>query len=350
MEIVKTEVRLPSIGHYQDNRLAFILDNVLTEKECLNLIKMTEDHGYEDVKEVWRRDDVRSVPSPSKEFSRTLDVRKSQRCIIDRGDMAGLIWNRIKEYIPETWNNKGVVGLNERLRFLKYSSGQYFKSHKDGSYKRPDGSEQSFITIQLYLNEGMEGGNTTFISRSGDHNNVGVVPKIGRVLVFQQDILHEGSLLVKGIKYTMRTDVMYTTRSVTTKKQDVVAAPVTPSPVPNIIPGLNFPTSSSSKKKKKKKSGNQSQITSNGVSDLATQMSSTSITEKPNGGQQPEATDSIKRLRNLKKKLRDIEALEAKLKSGAIDKPEPEQLTKVAKKPDVMKEIVALEKQSHSNS
>jgi len=243
--------------------------NVLTEKECLNLIKITEDHGYEDVNEVWRRD----------------DVRKSQRCIIDRVDMAELIWNRIKEYIPEIWNNKGVVGLNERLRFLKYSSGQYFKSHKDGSYKRPDGSEQSFITIHLYLNEGMEGGNTTFISRSGDHNNVGVVPKIGRVLVFQHDILHEGSLLVKGTKYTMRTDVMYTTRSVTTRKQDMEEAPVTPSPVPNIIPGLYIPPSSSSKKKKKKK-------------------------------------------------------------SGAIDKPEPEQLDKVAKKPDVMKEI--FEKQSQS--
>ena len=88
-----------------------------------------------------------------------------------------------------------------------------------------DGSEESFITIQLYLNEGFEGGNTTFISSSSKADNVGVVPRyimilfhckiftpvprIGRVLVFQHDILHEGSILVQGTKYTMRTDVMY---------------------------------------------------------------------------------------------------------------------------------------------
>jgi len=192
MEVVKTNIKLPSLGNNQDTRLAFILDNVLTEDECLDLIKTTEDQGYEDVVENWRRN----------------DVRDSQRCIIDSVEKAGWLWSHIKEYIPETWKEKKVAGLNERLRFLKYSSGQYFKLHKDGSYRRPDGSEQSFITIQLYLNEGFEGGNTTFLSRSGGQD-VGVVPRTGRVLVFQHDILHEGSLLVQGTKYTMRTDIMY---------------------------------------------------------------------------------------------------------------------------------------------
>ena len=50
---------------------------------------------------------------------------------------------------------------------------------------------------------------------------VAVVPRAGRVLVFQHDILHEGSLLRclsptldpcrSGTKYAMRTDVMYST-------------------------------------------------------------------------------------------------------------------------------------------
>ena len=85
-------------------------------------------------------------------------------------------------------------------------------------------------------------------------------------------------------------------------------------------------------------------------------MSTTSITDKSSAGQassqagqqtgqQPTATDPAKKLRNLKKKLRDIEALEAKLSSGEIKNPEPEQLEKVARKQDVMKDIAALEKQ-----
>lgn len=96
------------------------------------------------------------------------------------------------------------------------------------------------------------------------------------------------------------------------------------------------------------------QATSNGVSELSSQLSAASITDKTRtssgggGGQQPVATDPAKKLRNLKKKLRDIEALEAKLSSGEIESPEPEQLEKVARKPDVMKDINALEKQIQS--
>lgn len=150
---------------------------------------------------------------------------------------------------------------------------------------------------------------------------------------------------------------------------------VLPSPV-HTIPGLNtaaspIPITPASKNKKKKKSSNQSQVriytryekneyhclslqvTSNGVSELSSAMSAASITEKSRtssggGGQQPVATDPAKKLRNLKKKLRDIEALEAKLSSGEIEKPEPEQLEKVARKTEVTKEINALEKQVQS--
>jgi len=196
MDVVRTEVNLPQ----GQGRLAFILDNILTEAECRDLIRRTEDQGYEPA--------LLNVGPGRQEL--VTDVRKSERCIIDSVETASWIWERIRENIPDVWKNYfKVVGLNERLRFLKYGPGEYFAPHFDGRYRRPDGSEESFITIQLYLNEGFEGGNTTFISSSSKADNVGVVPRIGRVLVFQHDILHEGSLLVQGTKYTMRTDVMY---------------------------------------------------------------------------------------------------------------------------------------------
>ena len=117
--------------------------------------------------------------------------------------------DEITNCIPDAWNVHPFVDLNDRLRFLKYSPGEYFKPHMDGTYQRPDGSERSYITIQLYMNEGFEGGNTTFLSNKKSNLDVGIVPKPGRILVFQHDILHEGSLLKKGTKYTMRTDIMY---------------------------------------------------------------------------------------------------------------------------------------------
>ena len=56
-------------------------------------------------------------------------------------------------------------------------------------------------------------------------------------------------------------------------------------------------------------------------------------------------TDPAKKLRNLRKKLRDIEALEKKLDEGIISNPEPEQLEKVARKIQVEFEIDELERQ-----
>ena len=37
-----------------------------------------------------------------------------------------------------------------------------------------------------------------------------VVPEPGKVLIFQHNVFHEGSLLISGCKYAMRTDIMYT--------------------------------------------------------------------------------------------------------------------------------------------
>lgn len=37
-------------------------------------------------------------------------------------------------------------------------------------------------------------------------------------MVFQHDILHEGSLLIKGRKYAIRTDVMYSSETRKKKK------------------------------------------------------------------------------------------------------------------------------------
>lgn len=58
-----------------------------------------------------------------------------------------------------------------------------------------------------------------------------------------------------------------------------------------------------------------------------------------------EATDPAKKLKNLRKRLREVEALEEKVKSGTIAKPEPEQLAKINRKNDLLVQIRELEKQ-----
>jgi hypothetical protein len=88
--------------------------------------------------------------------------------------------------------------------------------------------QKTLFTLHLYLNEAgptnqLKGGATTFFSTfwhswsdSDDDNNSGKVgkmnvePKAGRVLVFQHEgLIHSGQDVTGGVKYTMRTDIMY---------------------------------------------------------------------------------------------------------------------------------------------
>ena len=60
------------------------------------------------------------------------------------------------------------------------------------------------LTFMVYLNEGFAGGATRFL----DHG-VEVEPRTGRALLFQHALLHEGVTVGEGVKYVLRTDVMY---------------------------------------------------------------------------------------------------------------------------------------------
>ena len=137
--------------------------------------------------------------------------RDSDRVIIDDSGKAAELFQRVGEFLPKTMMGCPIVGINERLRFLRYDKGQKFSPHCDGEYERPDGSEMSFLTIQLYLNGGpgeLAGGETSFLS---DDMQVQyrLEPRAGLVLVFDHDMLHEGSPVLSGRKYCIRSDVMY---------------------------------------------------------------------------------------------------------------------------------------------
>jgi prolyl 4-hydroxylase len=64
--------------------------------------------------------------------------------------------------------------------------------------------ERSLLTLMVYLNEGFEGGATAF------HDfGVAVRPRTGMALLFQHRLLHEGCEVSAGVKYVLRSDVMY---------------------------------------------------------------------------------------------------------------------------------------------
>ena len=60
----------------------------------------------------------------------------------------------------------------------------------------------SRVTLQIYLHDlpVADGGATTFLFHRG-HPAIPFQPRAGSVLLFTQDLLHEGSLLKNGLKY-----------------------------------------------------------------------------------------------------------------------------------------------------
>lgn len=129
------------------------------------------------------------------------------------------------------------------------------------------------------------------------------------------------------------------------------------------IPGLYIQEDKVKKEKKKSKTQSTTTTTTQGtvhcghictcviiltlfhtltaVENVTKTLSQTKITESPTAAQQQQ--EPAKRLKSLKKRLREIEALEQKIHAGDIKNPEKEQLDKVARKKEVIKEIRMLE-------
>ena len=182
---------------------ATMLHNVLSPKECLELIDLLNVKGFTPaLLNIGRgRQQLRS------------EVRDGLRSIVDSPELSAYLCEVIAPHLPRTtssWQGEAhLEGLNERCRFLVYKPGHYFAPHCDGQYTRPNG-DCSRITVQLYLHDVPveAGGATNFISRRGE--KMPVQPRCGSALIFSQDLLHEGALVAEGYKYTMRTEAMYT--------------------------------------------------------------------------------------------------------------------------------------------
>lgn len=130
--------------------------------------------------------------------------RDQDRVIRDEPDIARDLFRRLRPHVPERMGPLRLVGLNERLRFYRYSPGQQFPPHTDHWYW-PSATQVTLHTVLVYFNDDFEGGETRFI----EHVEDVVVPRPGLVAIFQHKLRHEGCPVRTGTKYAMRTDVIY---------------------------------------------------------------------------------------------------------------------------------------------
>jgi len=147
-------------------RYVLVLHGVLNREECTDLIALSEQREYE----------VALVNTGGGRQRSMVEIRNNDRAIVDSHRIAMQIWRRIAAVLPpeteaqlhhRTTPNKdrvaqpseagtsvvtesstswAAVGLNERLRFLRYDPGTFFAAHHDGSYIRDDPAHPQYGT------------------------------------------------------------------------------------------------------------------------------------------------------------------------------------------------------------
>jgi predicted 2-oxoglutarate/Fe(II)-dependent dioxygenase YbiX len=172
--------------------LWWTVDGVLSPGECADLVARIDAMGP-------------TLAPVSRAEGAVVDpgVRNNTRVMFDDLAYAGLLFERVRAHVPPEMKGMRVVGANERLRCYRYAPGQRFAPHYDGAFLRSD-VERSLLTLIVYLNEGFAGGETGLL----DLDRV-VTPRTGMALLFQHAILHEGAAVTAGVKYAVRSDVMY---------------------------------------------------------------------------------------------------------------------------------------------
>nr|WP_228129317.1 2OG-Fe(II) oxygenase [Acinetobacter tjernbergiae] len=188
---------------HQHSPLIFTVDKVFSHAECLSFIELSHQYDYETA-DIFVNS-TRQIRS---------NVRNNKRVIYDDLQLAETLFSKLKYFLPEQLNGWTLSRLNERFRFYRYENGETFKPHWDGIYEVNDW-HSSQLTLLIYLSEDFTGGETIFYRDSGmlkpckETQITNIKPKLGQILVFEHQQLHEGAPVLSGQKYVLRTDVMY---------------------------------------------------------------------------------------------------------------------------------------------
>ena len=174
----------------------FEISSILTKPECRAVIEMAEHTGFE---------------LTDQRETRYAARRRNGRIAVDAPELATRLWSRCRSFFGEK-----AVGLSPNFRFYKYERGDSFGMHVDDSVDHGN-SSRSMYTLLIYLNASPDvfGGATVFYKGSTPAKAKEVLrfePKEGSALAHihgPRCMLHEGSAVENGVKYLMRTDVVY---------------------------------------------------------------------------------------------------------------------------------------------
>ena len=215
---------------------ALVLHDFLTLEECNRLIELMESRNREPE---FDGDVVMQAANPKAEY------RNNLRILVKGKSVADILFQRLlpvldainqREILCTRENSDsfltggmGMKGLwkmhslNDLFRLCKYDTLGHFGPHYDGDYVEDPCLKRSLKTFMVYLNDDYQGGETSFSDDHDIHLDTArgiycspedevytqLKARRGDLLIFDHKILHEGKQVTEGVKYIMRSDVMY---------------------------------------------------------------------------------------------------------------------------------------------
>ncbi len=196
---LKTQNILPD-----SDLICFIVPSLFSKAECKKFLNNNIRNSFQEA--------ITNYPT---------HYRNNERTVINDNDLSSYLFKQVKPFLPKTLEiNSSIESengiwhlkkLNNRLRFCKYSSNQYFKRHLDGIHYE-DYLTQSKLTFMIYLNDATEfkGGKTLFFENKNTNKVwASYIPKQGDLIVFDHNVWHEGEILTQGEKFVLRSDILY---------------------------------------------------------------------------------------------------------------------------------------------
>jgi hypothetical protein len=187
----------PQIFYNKDDIL--VLDNVLSNVECNSIIKFMDD--------------------------------KKNKVCLNFNDLSQIIEKRCSSLLPmhifqydeylskdTTHNNNNQYwsysSINPNWRLVRCNINSKLSKHFDASYVKSV-DYKSIYTIMIYLKD--SDGDLKF------NDNLQFTPKCGRVILFNQSLLHEGLININEIKYFIRSELMFTRDISIETENDLIA-------------------------------------------------------------------------------------------------------------------------------
>ncbi|KAH9950212.1 hypothetical protein B0H21DRAFT_723808 [Amylocystis lapponica] len=191
-----------------------LVDDFLTAEECKTFTKFIEGQSLE-------------LTPPKKKGEAD---RVNYRLSVTSTEVAQRLFSLLSPHLPtfpyptsakhpNAVVDRPVDSFNSHIRLYKYSPGQHFGPHYDDSVRDQQTGTKSEWTLLLYLSgveDGVKGGETIFYKERRGNPRESIVAPLTRGTVLlhrhgQNCLLHEGSPVLDGVKYILRTDLMFKT-------------------------------------------------------------------------------------------------------------------------------------------